>query len=102
MTEKYSPYESVREYIRIFLKTIDGKSEMEHFDYNRDDDEYQTHIDAGFEDLNLHEDLAKIMLYMQNDIIRFNNGRTYKVIKREFQPCVPVMLYLYVEEIIDN
>lgn len=101
MTGKKSPYESVKENIQIFLKTIDGKSEMEHFDYNRDD-EHQTHIDAGFEYLNLHKDLAKIMLYMQNDIIRFNNGRTYKVIKREFQPCVPVMLYLYVEEIIDN
>lgn len=39
------------------------------------------------------------MLYMQNDIIRFNNGREYRITKREFQPCVPVMLILHVEEI---
>ena len=99
MKEEHSPYKSVKEYIHIILKTTDGKSEAEHFDYNRNQ-EYKTNIDSGYENLNLHEDLAKIMLYMQNDIICFKNGRTYKVLKREFQPCVPVTLYLYVEEII--
>lgn len=98
--QDYSPNESVKEFIRIFLKPNDGKSEMEHFDYERGD-KYRTDIDAGFEDLNLHNDIAKIMMYMQNDIIRFNNGRKYRVYKREFQPCVPVILYLYVEEIVE-
>lgn len=100
MQQGYSPFESVKTNIRVFLKPIDGQSEMKHFDYYRND-EYKTNIDAGFEDLNLHDDIAKIMMYMQNDIIRFNNGRKYKVQKREFQPCIPVMLYLYVEEIME-
>ena len=81
MKENYSPYDSVRKNIRVFLKTMDGN------------------IDSGYEDLNLQEDFAKIMLYMQSDTITFNNGRRYKVLDRTFQPCVPVMLYLYVEEI---
>lgn len=98
MKENYSPYDSVRKNIRVFLKTMDGKTEQEHFDYNRND-KYMTHIDSGYEDLNLQEDFAKIMLYMQSDTITFNNGRRYKVLDRTFQPCVPVMLYLYVEEI---
>ena len=95
----YFSEEPNKEYIQIYLKTIDGKLEMEHFDYKRKD-EYRTDIDAGYENLDLREDIAKIMLYMQNDIICFNNGRKYKVIKREFQPCRPVMFYLYVEEIL--
>lgn len=99
MQQNYSPEESVKENIQIFLKTEDGKLEMEHFDYRRKDG-YRTNIDAGYEDLNMHEDLAKILMYMQCDTIRFNNGRIYKVKKREFQPCIPVMLYLYVEEIL--
>lgn len=97
--QDYSPNESVKEVIRIFLQPTDGKFEMEHFDYKRDD-KHETNIDSGFEELNLHNDIAKIMMYMQNDIIRFNNGRKYRVCKREFQPCVPVTLYLYVEEIV--
>ena len=98
MEKQMSPYQSVRQCIRIFLSLNDGKSEMEHFDYQRNDG-YETKIDAGFENLDLQKDAAKIMLYMQNDIIRFNNGREYRITKREFQPCVPVMLILHVEEI---
>lgn len=86
--------------IQIFLKTIDGKSEMEHFDYCRADG-FKTNIDAGFEDLNLHDDSVKIALYKDCEVIRFNNGRKYKVVKREFQPCIPVTLYLYLEEIVE-
>ena len=98
MEKQMSPYQSVRQCIRIFLSLNDGKSEMAHFDYQRNDG-YQTKIDSGFEDLDLQKDAAKIMLYMQNDIISFNNGRKYQITKREFQPCVPVMLILHVEEI---
>ena len=100
MSDKIAPEQSVRQFIRIFLKPIDGKTEMEHFDYNRSD-KVRTNIDAGFEDLDMRVDVAKIMLYMQNDIICFNNSKRYKVIKREFQPCVPVTLVLYVEEFSD-
>ena len=52
MEKQMSPYQSVRQCIRIFLSLNDGKSEMEHFDYQRNDG-YQTKIDAGFEDLDL-------------------------------------------------
>ena len=71
MEKQMSPYQSVRQCIRIFLSLNDRKSEMEHFDYQRNDG-YETKIDAGFEDLDLQKDAAKIMLYMQNDIISFN------------------------------
>ena len=104
MEEKIPLYQSVKQHIRIFLDINDGKSEMEHFDYQRNDG-YKTSIDAGFEDLDLQKDSAKIMLYMQNNIITFNNGKKYQITKREFQPCLPVMLILHVEEIkksIDN
>ncbi len=84
--------------IRVFLALKSGEREKDHFDFNRND-EYKSDIDAGYEDLNLKEDIAKIMLYMQNDTIVFNNGRKYRVIEREFQPCRPVMLCLTVEEI---
>ncbi|MBQ8116762.1 MAG: hypothetical protein IJ147_01665 [Lachnospiraceae bacterium] len=86
--------------IQIFLKTIDGKSERDHFDCNRADG-FKTNIDAGYEYLNLHEDSVKIALYKDCDVICFNNERKYKVVKREFQPCIPVTLYLYLEEIIE-
>ena len=98
MMQEYSPFEAVKNDIRIYLEPIDGKSQKDHFDYYRDT-EYKTNIDFGYENLDLHEDAIKIMMYMQNDIIKFSNGRKYKVHKREFQPCVPVMLILYVEEI---
>lgn len=98
--EKMSASESVKEFIQVFLKTTDGKQQSEHFDYSRND-QYTTFIDKGIENLSLRKDVTKIMLYMQNDIITFNNGKSYKVVKREFQPCVPVMLILYVEEIIE-
>ena len=98
MSNTITPNQSVKEYIRIQLKPVDGKDEMEHFEFSRRDG-YQTNIDAGYEDLLLREDSTKIMMYMQNDNILFNNSRRYRVVKREFQPCIPVMLYLYVEEI---
>ena len=98
MEEKIPLYQSVKQHIRIFLDINDGKSEMEHFDYQRNDG-YKTSIDAGFEDLDLQKDSAKIMLYMENNIITFNNGKIYQITKREFQPCIPVMLILHVEEI---
>ena len=47
----------------VDLSTTTKKSEMAHFDYQRNDG-YQTKIDAGFEDLDLQKDAAKIMLYM--------------------------------------
>ena len=100
MGKEYSAQESVKKHIQIFFKTTDGKSEMEHFDYNRND-KYTTEIDAGYENLVLPDDAMKVELYMKCDIIRFNNGRKYKVIHREFQPCIPVMLYIYVEEILE-
>lgn len=90
--------EIAKTYIRVFLALPSGERLDENFDFNRDD-EYRSDIDAGYEDLNLKEDMAKLMLYMQNDTLLFNNGRKYKVIKREFQPCRPVMLCLTVEEI---
>lgn len=99
MEKNLIPSESIKEHIRIFLKLSDGKTEMEHFDYHRSS-KYRTNIDAGYEDLSMRDDSTKIMLYMQNDIIVFNNGRKYKVRKREFQACIPVTLYLYVEEIL--
>ena len=52
MEKQMSPYQSVRQCIRIFLSLNDGKSEMEHFDYQRNDG-YQTKIDAGFENLDI-------------------------------------------------
>ena len=83
--------------IRVHLRLPNGEDERNHFDYNRND-LYTSIADSGFEDLDMNDDLAKIMLYMNNDIICFNNGRMYKVISREFQPCRPMMLYLNVEE----
>lgn len=46
-------------------------------------------IDAGFEDLDLQKDAAKIMLYMQNDIISFNNGRKYQITKKRISAVCP-------------
>lgn len=87
-----------KKYLRVFLSLPDGENVMDHFDFNRND-AYTTNADAGYEDLDLQKDIGKIMLYMQNDILRYNNGRKYKVLGREFQPCRPTTLFLTVEEI---
>lgn len=96
--EKMSSNEIAKTYLRVLLISNDEKSIFENFDINRNDG-YKSDIDAGYEDLNLKEDMAKLMLYMLNDTILFNNGKVYKVIKREFQPCRPVLLCLTVEQI---
>ena len=86
--------EGVRKYIRIFLVDEKGKQ----IQYNRTDG-YSTSIDAGFEDLLLKEDCAKIDLYRTSKYINLYNNKTYEVIKREFMPCIPVTLYLYLKEV---
>lgn len=98
MNDNYSPMDEVKNKIRVFLQPVDQKERSEHFNFNREE-KYHTTIDDGYEDLDMHYDLAKIMMYMNNDNILFSNGKRYIVQKRSFQPCVPVMLTLYVEEV---
>ena len=93
----YNKYEAVKEYIQIFLD-VNGEPEMNHLYYDRSY-EYKTDIDAGYENLSLRDDQAKIKLYMECDILKFENGRLYKVIERIFKPDIPVKLILRLKEI---
>ena len=56
---------------------------MEHFDYQRNDG-YQTKIDAGFEDLNLQKDAAKIMLYMKMILLVLIMVKNTRLLKENF------------------
>jgi hypothetical protein len=80
-------------YMRIFL--FDEEENM--ISYNRND-EYETTVDHGYEDLDLKEDAVKISLYQNAEYIELYNDKSYKVIKRVFMPCRPVCLYLYLKE----
>ena len=51
------------------------------------------------EDLIFGEDDCKINMYNSAIYISMMNGKTYKVTKRVFQPCIPCMLKLYIQEI---
>lgn len=92
--DNYSPYESVRKYIRVILLDKEGKP----LKLPRRDDEYTTNIDSGFEDLDLKEDATKINLYQTCEYIELWHDKKFKVVKRSFMPCVPVCLYLFLEE----
>lgn len=52
----------------------------------------------GFEDLSLKDDFAKIYLYQTSNIISLR-GKSFKVVKRDFQADYPLMLNMYVEQI---
>lgn len=83
--------------IRIHMVNLDS-DEILAFNSRREDG-YKTCIDNGFEDLDMVDDMMRIQMYKDIDVITLNNNKYYKVIHRVFQPCVPQMLILYVKEI---
>lgn len=102
MEQKISPEESKKKSIRIQMHPydVDGKElKFEEFTY-RFGNEYCTTVDKGFyEDLIFGENDCKINMYNTAEYISMMNGKTYKVIKRKFQPCVPCMLILHIQEV---
>lgn len=96
MTDNITPEESKKKYIRIFLNEIcDNERGFKDLKYDRND-EYATYLNTGgYEDLDLREDATKIQLYLNCNTITMMNNQTYEVVKREFMPCIPVCLYLY-------
>ncbi|WP_294408371.1 hypothetical protein [uncultured Ruminococcus sp.] len=91
-----------KKFIRVCMypHDINGKK-IEFTDYSyRAGDKYCTTLDSGFfEDLIFGEDDCKINMYNSAIYISMMNGKTYKVTKRVFQPCIPCMLKLYIQEI---
>lgn len=88
--------------IRIFMHPYDvNGNELKLKDYSyRAGDENCTSLDYGFfEDLIFGEDDCKINMYNSATQISMMNGKTYRVTKRVFQPCIPCMLELYIQEI---
>lgn len=87
-----------KNYIRIQLINVNESNLAKSFNAERGD-KYKTDIDSGFEDLNLKDDIGKLQLYLQSELLTLNNGKYYKVIERIFQPSKPCMLIIKVEEI---
>lgn len=92
--EKLNSQESIKKYIRVFLKDENGKQ----IKCERED-KYSTTVDIGYEDLDLRDDDVKISLYQNSEYIELWDGRVFKVLKRIFMPCCPVCLYLTLKEI---
>lgn len=89
---------NIKERIRIIL--VDEKGRQ--ISYCRKDEKYSTSVDDGYEDLSLVEDATKIALYQNSEYLDLANNKTYKVVKRSFQPCSPVTLHLYLREVEDE
>ncbi|AIY80659.1 hypothetical protein ACTFIN_01615 [Clostridium cagae] len=95
--ENSNPDKDIKEFIRILFFDDKGRKPIT---YERFDKDNSTTIETcGYEDLLLKEDGNKINLYQTSKYLTFYNNKTYEVIKREFMPCVPVCLYLYLKEI---
>lgn len=63
-------------------------------------DGWETDLDiGGYEDLLLKEDIVKLQMYLHTDYFTFNTNKEYRVVKRFFQPCIPVMLCIELEEV---
>lgn len=92
--EDYNPNENNKKYIRVMFYDENGKQIQK-----ERNDEYKSTVEDGYEDLLLREDGNKLNLYQTSRYISFNDNITYEVVKREFMPCVPVCLYLYLKEI---
>lgn len=92
--DNYNPNESNKKYIRVIFYDEEGKQ----IHKNRND-EYKSTVEDGYEDLLLREDGNKLNLYQTSKYMSFNDDSTYEIVKREFMPCVPVCLYLYLKEI---
>lgn len=94
--DDYNAIESAKKHIRVIMLNEKGKNTI---GYERND-KYETMIDnEAQEDLLLREDIAKINLYQTSKYITLYNGKTYEVIRREFMPCIPVTLTLYLKEV---
>ena len=59
MSDKQNPQESIQEYIRIIFLNENGRP----LKLQQRNDEYNTTVDNGYEDLNLRKDSTKINLY---------------------------------------
>lgn len=91
---KDNPNENNKKYIRVIFYDEKGKQIQK-----ERNDEYKSTVEDGYEDLLLREDGNKLNLYQTSKYISFNDDIIYEVVKREFMPCVPVCLYLYLKEI---
>lgn len=95
--ENYNPNESIKESIRVMFYNENGRKLLT---FDRADKKYETTIETcGYEDLSLKEDGNKLNLYQNSKYLSFCDNRVYEVVKREFTPCVPVCLYLYLKEV---
>ncbi len=95
--EEFNEHEQLKEHIRVHINNLSAPRKDMGLNENRRD-RFKTTVDYGLEDLNPKEDLAKIYMYMQSPILTLNNDKYYKVVRRVFQPCIPVMLIIDVEE----